>query len=593
MRILFEDYFYDEKLIEGLLPDEILSWSADKKQAKTTYVGYHFSNIINEPVFILPKVFIDSCGNPFGKDNLSKNELLKGIVLDEVLGDEEVLTVSRLSFWLYQAIAKYAENNPKTTIIRTENIQEVKSVGEYNCSTLIEVIQSLRYFNHDHQNLFTFIVNQNRSGVHNINWKKTITKVQPLIQGGNPIYLDFINNKKNINFDEEIIVMFYSVMEYLKGKYYFDEPINFNFNLLTTEQVQDLIDYETGTIYLDKIRHKYFTDELVQLWQLLYVFFEKAQQIATKGYHEEDVLATSFNNVFEEMIDQLIGSNELVSVKKNKDGKIIDHLYRDDSLINNGKVYYIADSKYYKESSDLGENSVYKQFTYAKNIIQHNLNIFQKDSNDARYLPAMRDELTEGYNIVPNFFIRASAVGKDGLYDYEEERLESEFDKDRVETFIDKETNEEVKNKLVNYHFANRLFDRDTLVLQTYNINFLYVLAKYVEGEDNIVKAKIRKQFRNDLIIRFNALYNFYKLTPKDPSKSLEELVDKHFRILNGRVICPEKDCGYLILALEKRNITMKAEVLYAKFNLVKNALRDFRHDEFKICEVNGIKDFK
>lgn len=556
MKILFEDYFYDSKDIEGLLPEDILSWSADEKQAKTTYVGYHYSNIINEPVFILPKVFIDEKGKPFGKDTFTMDALLKAGNLNKVLNEEYALTVSRLSFWLYLAIAKYAEKNPRTTIIRAESIQEIKSIGEYSCTTLIEVIQSLRYFNHDHQNLFTFIVNQNRSGVHNINWNKTITKVQPLIQNGSPIYLDFINKKKNINFDEEIIVLFYSVMEYLKEKYYFDEPVNFNFNLLSTDQVQDLIDYETGTIYLDKIRHKYFTDELVQLWQLLYVFFEKEQQIANKGYREEDVLAKSFNKVFEDMIDQLIGNNELATIKKNKDGKIIDHLYRDESIINNGQVYYIADSKYYKESSDLGENSVYKQFTYAKNIIQHNLNIFQKDTKDERYLPAMRDELTEGYNIVPNFFIRASAVGKDGLYDYEEDRLENEFEKDRRETYTDKETHEVVKNKLVNYHFANRLFDRDTLVLQTYNINFLYVLAKYVEGADEVTRSKLHKVLRDDLIKRFDNLYDFYILKPKE-GKKLEDLVEVHFKKLHGKIYRPTPDCDRIIMALEKEEVKL------------------------------------
>jgi hypothetical protein len=224
---------------------------------------------------------------------------------------------------------------------------------------------------------------------------------------------------------------------------------------------------------------KMIEDTLSSVENPLISNYDKAEKIATKSYLEESVLATSFNNVFEDMIDQLVGSNELNTVKYNKDGKIIDHLYKDNSLINNGNTYYIADSKYYKESSDLGENSVYKQFTYAKNIIQYNLNLFQKGRD---YLPSMRDDLTEGYNVVPNFFIRASAVGEGGLYDYENDYLKSEFETDLQNR----------NNKLVNYHFPNRLFDRDTLVLQTYNINFLYVLAKYVEGEDDVNKARIR-----------------------------------------------------------------------------------------------------
>ena len=544
MIILFEDFFYSAVELSKILPAELLSWSADGEQAKTTFVGYHYCSTGAQrgPVFILPKVFVNRQG-PFGRADISRETLIEhGKSLSEIFGDNDAQIVSRLSFWLYLTIARYAEKNPDTVIIRSRNIQEVKSVGEYNCSTLIEVIQSLRKFNRDHKDLFTFIVNNNRSGVHKVNWTKTINKLHPFMQGEEPVYLNFINKKKNINFDEELIVIFYSVLEYLKEQYFFDDPINLHFNLIPTHEIEGILEAEMGTIMLNKIRHKYFTDELVQLWNLLYVFFDKAEKIATKSYLEESVLATSFNNVFEDMIDQLVGSNELNAVKYNKDGKIIDHLYKDNSLINNGNTYYIADSKYYKECSDLGENSVYKQFTYAKNIIQYNLNLFQKGRD---YLPSMRDDLTEGYNVVPNFFIRASAVGDGGLYDYENDYLKSEFDTDLQNR----------NNKLVNYHFPNRLFDRDTLVLQTYNINFLYVLAKYVEGEDDVNKARIRHKFREELISRFDNLYHFYELTPTE-GETMESVVEKNFRKLLGKAIRPSADSTSLIFAWEKNSLT-------------------------------------
>lgn len=542
MTILFEDYYYDAEAIGRILPEELLSWSADESRAKTSYVGYYYSDLSSEAIFILPKVFVDHENRPFGRDGLAFEDFLSpGKSLTQILGETDALTVSRLSFWLYGAISRYADRHPGTGILQNKDIQDIKSVGEYDTATLIEVIQSLRKFNRDHQNLFTFIARTNRSGAHNINWNRTVNKVLPFLQDEDPIYLNFINKKKSINFDEEIIVLFYSVLEYLKEKYFFEEPVNLNFHLLPTHEIDSLIEAGMGTLRMNKIRHKYFTDELVQLWNLLYVFFDKAERIANKGYVNEYVLACSFNNVFEDMIDQLIGSEEIESIKKNRDGKIIDHLYKDESIFNNGQVYYIADSKYYKESSDLSRTSVYKQFTYAKNIIQYNLDLGPKDKG---YLPAMRDGLTEGYNVVPNFFIRGSATGKDGLYDYESDRLTNEFDTDK--------TNAE--NCLVSSHFPNRLFDRDTLVLQTYSINFLYVLAKYMEGGDIVTKERIRRKFRNDLIERFNNLYCFFKLVPRN--EPLDVLVARHFKLLHGKVYCPDEKREYLVLALEKGNLT-------------------------------------
>ena len=570
MIILFEDYYYNLEDISAVLPDKLLTLSVEENRAKTTFVGYHYSDLCNEPVFILPKVIIDKNGIPFGKIHLS-DSILRIDQLKDILEENEVSIISSLSFWLYQAIVKYKEIKPSTTIVRSNNLQEIKSIGEYQCHTLVEIIQSLRKFNKDHQLLFSFIVNCNRSGVRNINWNKTITKIQPFLQHKNPIYLSFYNNDKNINFDEEIIVLFYSVLSYLMDKYFFFEPINLNFNLIPNSEIETMIEQGMGTIYLNKLRHKYFHDELVQLWNLLYVFFEKEELIQNKQYLSEDVLATSFNNVFESMIDQLIGDkNWQDDIRVMKDGKIIDHLYVDDSLINNGYVYHIADSKYYKESSDLDEKSIYKQFTYARNIIQYNLNLFHV--NDKRYMKAMRDELTEGYNIVPNFFIRGNAIGEKGIYDYDSIELEEVTPQD---------TNKS-KNQFINYHFSNRLFDRDTLILNTYNINFLYVLAKFVEGEDIVLKKEIHDKFRKDIIRRFNSFYSFYKLTPKD-NKDLTSLVDKHFRRLHGKIIRPYDECEYLVLALEKVNVSNDEKFQEHNQQLLHIVESDFKKSVFDL----------
>lgn len=96
--------------------------------------------------------------------------------------------------------------------------------------------------------------------------------------------------------------------------------------------------------------------------------------------------------------------------KKQEDGKIVDHLFTAESLFENSnqKTYYIGDSKYYKIGHNLTSESIYKQFTYARNAIQWNVDIFNKE-REVKKESGIRllDDVTEGYNIIPNFFISA------------------------------------------------------------------------------------------------------------------------------------------------------------------------------------------
>lgn len=110
------------------------------------------------------------------------------------------------------------------------------------------------------------------------------------------------------------------------------------------------------------------------------------------------------------MVDSLISDEIFADLKENEDGKEIDHIYKDRSLVDDSQIYYIGDSKYYFYGSDLEDKSIYKQFTYAKNIIQLNINIFNtptcaRDKKECEIVDNVRyrDPLTEGYNPTPNF----------------------------------------------------------------------------------------------------------------------------------------------------------------------------------------------
>lgn len=73
--------------------------------------------------------------------------------------------------------------------------------------------------------------------------------------------------------------------------------------------------------------------------------------------------------------DPLIGdTSKFAALKNQKDGKLIDHIYMDKSLIGkDSNIYYIGEIKYYSDSHDIEGVPLYKQFTYARNTIQYNI----------------------------------------------------------------------------------------------------------------------------------------------------------------------------------------------------------------------------
>lgn len=540
MKILIEQYGYDKDRLSALLDPHYFTELRDGK-AKIPYVGYFLSHKIPDVVFILPKVFII--------DGKALGEYEPEEIIDfENLKPEHKANVFNLSVWIYRAIKLYFQRKEKLGE-EAEIMQNVVSHQGPSSETMIDIILSLLKFNKDHKNLFAYITRLKHSGLNKIHWQKTISQTQALIQNGTPIYLNPHTKHKGINFDEELIVLFYSVLNYLDREFKFNVRPAFGYELLKPETVQSMIDSGKGVRILRQNRRKYFTDEMVQLWNLLFTFFEQSQYVQSKENNDEQaMLVREFNLVFEDMIDSLIGDNSLPNgLKEQKDGKIIDHIYRDSSLIEDKKqIYFIGDSKYYKDDNDIGPNSIYKQFTYAKNVIQYNIDFFNhKPEEFKRENLQYRDNTTEGYNITPNFFIRGH-LQADQLNNYSDANLQLEPMGDG-------------KNYRLSYHFENRLFDRDTLILQTYNINFLFVLACYVQGAGDNTK-KLRNTFRENIKRVLQAQYNFFAIKPKVQDQADQFLHDNFQQVL-GKVFAPY-DAHTNCMALALDQTTDNAETL-------------------------------
>ena len=565
MKIFFEEYGYDQDLVTKYIPG-FYTTPPRKGEVKIPYVGYYFNTDpeVMDSVFILPKVFLNSEGLAFGK--FKPEEIFDAAAEDSKLRESNYYSeIFHLSVWIYRSIAHYIERHPDEDISERDKLQDVISVNGDSSQTYLDTILQLIKFNNEHRNLFTYISKINSRGNNRVHWGKTISHVTPFMHEDEPVYLKFMNKNKTMNVDEELIVLFYSVLDYLREKYNFKIVRNLNYET-DIRYVERLVKTGRGTRVMRAMRKKYFTDELVALWKLLNVFFQKAESVSARKYHDETLLIKNYNLVFEDMIDELISdeTREIYpDLKEQDDGKIVDHIYRYGSLIGDDFLYYIGDSKYYKEGNEPGKNSIYKQFTYAKNVIQYNMDIFNnakgREKKDRRKGNiCYRDELTEGYNITPNFFIRGKVNHENLNY------ADDELKKEGEDGFID------------SYHYKNRLFDRDTLLLQKYSINFLYVLSSYAsKHNDDNYKEEVRQKFKQDLISELKVRYKFLLLQSK--GGNLSEVINKHFRLLNGRIYKSFNDDRIVMFAYErkKRGLLKLLNELSGDFNFYEYQFSD------------------
>ena len=582
MRILFEHHPYQSADVERELKGIYDLQDVDKK-ISVTYVGYFYNPDIEDCVFILPKVLLkDEEVVVDGKK--TKVEVIAGVPKKEdgkSVRPEDIITpegqekhlqpeyrkfIYEFAVWIYRALDVFRKANPKTNAIYYHRLPESGRGSRHQARTFLDIVLSLIRFNEENQDFFLFTVKNLHSGHNKINWTKTIAHSQAFIQSGQPIYLNPVNKKRVINFDEELFVIFFSIINYLNDQFGFRAPINIQYDIIKGQQFERYKD-GYGKTRLLQIRYKYFSDKALELWDLCMAFFESAHKIAINTTQKEYLLAKKFEIVFEAMIDELIGdSNVPKGLKEQEDGKRVDHMYTYYGLTSSNdqrdQIYYIGDSKYYKSGSELGPESIYKQFTYARNVIQWNIDLFvngksenwsskeefEEDRDRFKGIKLRDDEadpLTEGYNVIPNFFISAF-VYKDLRYNNGENIKNREVDVD----------GKKVHKTYISTQFQNRLFDRDTLILSHYDVNFLYVLSLYARNkqyEKAAWRDYVRDIFRNEIRNVLSEKYDFFALKSKGNPLAGEEFIKEHFKELQGKLYRPYGDKNLYSLALEKK----------------------------------------
>ena len=207
-------------------------------------------------------------------------------------------------------------------------------------------------------------------------------------------------------------------------------------------------------------------------------------------------------------------------------------------------VYHIADSKYYRRDKKLHGHDVPKQFTYARNVIQWHMDLLHdlldKDAIKAKkYLPIkLFDAVTEGYNIIPNFFISA--------------QVDDELNYSR-DNFSESQLGNG-SNTHESYMFWERLFDRNSYFTLHYDVNFLYILKMYAQNKaynKTLWKQEVRKKVRSGILKYLRDNFKFYQIMIQD--KDIEDFVERHYRKIIGKVFAFEDILGKKVLLYAER----------------------------------------
>jgi hypothetical protein len=527
MKILIENEIYPIELLQEVFDDPKF-YKQNGLDGTITSVGYYHSFDKNTLVFMLPKVFMkEKDKTVFG---CTKKELIDLILNESIKHKTQYNWVRQLSVHFYNSLNEFRKRYDDTSIIHNNETFELNTNLKFKEYSYLDLILSfVNFYKKSKNHILYKHIEYNSNQAKKPKWEKTITKSLPILTSNNsPIYVSIRNKKKTINAEEELLTYFFSILENFNQDHKLNLRIDKSFKILKGNSFKSL--QANGLTKLRKIKYRYFSDTLKRMYALCEIYFFQTDKSSSKRKREDFLSVNNYNLVFEDMVDKLFSDElnntqvndvSLKDLKKNDDGKIIDHIYDYQSIIDTSNIFYIGDSKYYKSNSEAGKLSKYKQFTYAKNVIQFNIDLLNEDK-DKPYKKGIkyRDEITEGYNITPNFFI----------YGYIED--ENNFE----EHLIEKKTELPIKS----YHFKERLFDRDTLFVHQYKINFLYVLKAYTcfnSTNTQEFRKEVKIGFRKHFIDFFNnsksCEFDFFKC--KFKTEEYKAIVTDNFKTLNGK----------------------------------------------------------
>jgi hypothetical protein len=531
MKILIEGIRYDIESLTKIFDDPKF-YTQNGSHGTIIHVGYYHSFSKNQLVYLLPKVFVND-GLVFGK--YTPIDLLNEDISTSFKHEPEFLWVRQLLVYFYKSLSEFKKRFSNSSIAQSSQTFEVNTnIGASEYSYLDLLLSFINFYKKNKTTILYHHIEHVSNQSKKPKWEKTINKSLPVLDSVNaPVYTEIRNKKKIKNSEEELLTTFFSIINHFNLEHSLGLKIDESYNLI--EGSKFATHQKFGLSKLRKIKFRYFSDTLKRMYQLCELYLSQTNTTNPKRRKEEFITVMNYNIVFEDMVDKLFSDEldlgkttnnySLNDLKYNNDGKIIDHIYEDKSLIDTSNIFYIGDSKYYKPGSEAGKLSTFKQFTYSKNVIQFNIDLFNETKRYYNDYIRYRDEITEGYNITPNFFIYGFINNFDDFFDH---GLEN--------TNTPKES----------FHFEKRLFDRDTLFVQQYKINFLYVLRNYTSNnlsEITNFRKTTKESFRKQFIDFFNdtnkSKFTFYE--KQFEINKLPDFIEENFKQLNGKCFSTPK----------------------------------------------------
>jgi hypothetical protein len=482
--LVFEEQPYSTKNLEKLCLQKFLHQTSPT-HSKCNYIGFHKNYQSNISVFVLPKIFLHN-QKVFGK---YEYEAFISKPVKEIISLQEFEIIKSITEKLYFCLRKY-QREVASSIIDTELGPSIKSNIGTQYAGAFEAMLALIIFNRNNPLLYTQerqIVESKTS--HAINWKKTLSSSIPVNIDESLVYFDFSRSTKGSKKDDLLLTIFYSLLNEFKG---YDPTISIKSLIKVLNSNQFIKVKAKIRSFLRTSKSTYFSDKFRQLHSLLQSYYF-AESAAYNNDQIEFLLTNDFEIVFEKFVDSLLSDKYLLQLYKYlKDGKEIDHLFGEKDAFKGSEIIYVGDSKYYKDPNKIATQK-YKQFTYSRNIIQENIYIINSGGNTI-YSRNYRDSISEGYNITPNFFVFAVVKSN---YLESSALISADFQEPEF-----------------SYHFENRLFDRDSLHILYFKIDFIGLLNFYIGADKRlgishstlrrISKNVIQTEFRKylDTIVR-------------------------------------------------------------------------------------------
>ncbi len=561
MKILIEGEKYPLNDLKEIFDDPKF-YHQEGQEGTILSVGYYHSFKKTDKkaqlVYMLPKVFMKT--NEETVFGICKSSLFNLEQSDTFKHKEEYNWIRQISVYFYNSLLEFKRRNKLSIIVQSSLSTNLNTnLNEQDYSYLDLLLSFVNFYKKNKNKVLFKHIEFKSQQVKKPNWDKTMRKSIPFItKNGQPIYSVYRNKKKVVNTEEELLVYFFSILNHFNNDHNLYLKIDKSYQLLEGRKFKQL--QENGLSKLRKIKYRYFNDTLKKMYHLCEIYFSQTDKSSIRNRKEEFISVNNYNLVFEDMIDKLFSDPiidkktkdgvTLKNLKYNDDGKIIDHIFDYQSLLDTSDIFYIGDSKYYKSDNTAGKVSKFKQFTYAKNVLQYNIDLLNETGTYYTENLRYRDELTEGYNITPNFFIYGY------INDFKN------FDSDELN---------EKGEILKSFHYEDRLFDRDTLFVHQYKINFLFVLKAYTQfGTHTIEKFRevTKNRFRENFIAFFSdkdkSGFEFYEFKEDD----LEDFVEFNFRKINGK--CFRTSENKLLLARHRTDRTMN------------NLTSAFKHYEFE-----------